>query len=57
MIKSVRKLARLLGRVLDEEDRKVIGYGLVIIAAGGAAVVMGAGALGLAVRVFELAAG
>lgn len=53
----VRRVGRAAGRVIDADDRKVIGYGLVMVGGTGAVVLAGAGILGLAWRVFVAAAG
>jgi hypothetical protein len=53
LTKSVRRVAAVAGAVLDQEDRRILGQGIVI--SGG--VLWIAGMLGLAVRVFLLALG
>lgn len=52
-MKTARRVARLVGSILDAEDRKLLGQGIVI--SGG--VVWIAGTLGLAVRMFLFALG
>lgn len=57
MIKMLRRIARPLGMLIDEEDRKVVGAGLVMaLAFMFGASTIGAG-VGLALRFFEIARG
>ena len=53
IVKSVRKVATKAGSVLDREDRKLLGQGMV----ASAAVLWIAGTIGLALRVFLFALG
>lgn len=53
IVKSVRLVATKAGSVLDQDDRKLVGQGVVISVAS----VWVAGMLGLAVRVFLFALG
>ena len=53
IIKPIRAVGRFAGRLLDEEDRQVIGQGLAVLLALGFATIVVAGAIGLAIRVFE----
>lgn len=53
IVKSVRMVAVKAGSVLDQDDRQLLGQGLVI----STGVLAGAGILGLAVRVFLFAVG
>lgn len=53
VVKTVRSVVKSAGSVLDAEDRKVAGIALVL----SVVVVATAGLLGLAIRVFEIAAG
>lgn len=57
IVKSVRRAGRALGGVLDAEDRKILAQGIVLISGVAGIVVTAAGAVGLAWRVFWLAAG
>lgn len=57
IVKTVRHAGRSLGATLDAEDRKYLGQGLVLAAGSAIIVVGGAGIIGLAIRVFEVAAG
>lgn len=57
IVKSVRAVGRRAGRVIDEEDRTLLAKGAVLIGGGGGIVVAGAAVVGLAIRVFGLAAG
>lgn len=57
MIKQVRATGRFLGRYLDQEDREFLARAIVLVLGVGFAVLFGAALLGLAIRVFEVAAG
>lgn len=47
----------MAGKALDREDRELVARGIVLLASAAFFVVGGAGIVGLAVRVFGLAAG
>lgn len=53
IVKSVRAVATKAGQVLDNEDRRLLGQGIVL----SGALLWGAAVLGLMVRVFWLAMG
>ena len=53
IVKSVRAVAAKAGSVLDHEDRRLVGQGVVVSAAA----LWVAGMLGLAIRVFLFALG
>ena len=57
MSRAIRFIAGALGAVLDEEDRRVVGAGLVLALALATAVVALAAGAGLAIRVFEFTNG
>lgn len=50
-------ILRRLPRVLDQEDRRLIGHALTLLTLGGSVTITVAGILGVAVHVFKLAAG
>lgn len=53
IVKPIKAAARIVGKVLDEEDRQLMGQGLAVLLALGIATIIVAGAAGLAIRVFE----
>lgn len=53
IVKSVRKVATKAGKVLDQEDRTLLGQAGVI----SVALLWGAAVLGLCIRVFSIAMG
>ena len=55
IVSGVRKIGSVAGKVLDAEDRRVVGMGLVYLLALGLAIITVAGAAGLALNVFEAA--
>jgi hypothetical protein len=57
IMKTLRWFGRQGGRVLDADDRKFLAQAFVLVSSGAGLLVIGAGAFGLAVRVFNLAAG
>lgn len=57
VVKSAKRLGRVAGRVLDAEDRALIGQGIALTVGAGFAAVAVAAILGLAWRAFLLAAG
>lgn len=57
VVKSVRRVGRAMGRVVDEEDRMVLAKFAVLVGGGGSLILAAAGALGLAWRLFGIAAG
>lgn len=57
IVKSGRRVGRQVGRVVDAEDRRLLAQAVIYLGGGGVVVVAVAGAAGLAIRVFGLAAG
>lgn len=57
IVKTARKVGLAVGTILDDEDRKLIAQAIVLVASGAFLIVALGGAIGLAVRVFGLAAG
>lgn len=57
VIKTVRKAAVFAGKALDQEDRQFLARALVLLLGFGSVVVGSAAIVGLAWRVFGLAAG
>lgn len=57
VVKSVRRVAHAAGKRLDSEDRQLLGVAFVWLASGATLIVAGALAVGLAVRLFGIAAG
>jgi hypothetical protein len=57
LLKTIRRIGGFFGKVLDDEDRKFIGQGFVIIGGLGLLVLTAGGSIGLAVRLFEIARG
>lgn len=55
IVSAVRRAGHIAGKALDAEDRRLVGMGLVYLLSLALAVVMLAGAAGLAWRVFEAA--
>ena len=52
IVKSVRRVGRVAGRVLDAEDRAIIAQGMALVTGGGFTCGGGAGLGGPAWRVF-----
>lgn len=57
IVKSVRRVGRVAGKVLDAEDRAIIAQGMALVTGAGFILIAGAGIVGLAWRVFWLAVG
>lgn len=57
VVKRVRRAGRWAGSALDSEDRQVLGVAFVWLAGGATLVIAGATTVGLAVRLFGIAAG
>lgn len=57
IVSSVRAVGRVADKVLDADDRRVIGQGLVLVLAFALCVLTVAGSAGLAIKVFEYARG
>ncbi len=57
IVKTVRAIGRTGGKVLDADDRRVIGQLFVIVGTFAVLVVTVGAAVGLTFRVFDLAAG
>lgn len=55
IVSTVRAVGRLAGKALDAEDRKLVGIGLVYIGSLALAIILMAGAIGLALQAFEAA--
>lgn len=57
IVKSVRSVGKRLGRVLDAEDRKVLGQAVVLLGGGGVVVVWIAAVAAVAVRIYGVIGG
>lgn len=57
IVKSVRAVGRAAGQVIDEEDRKFIGQGLVLLLCIPVIASVGAATAGLAILLFRLTSG
>lgn len=57
VVKSVRRISRAAGKVLDQEDRDLLARLAILVGSGAGLTLTIAGTLGLAWRVFNLAAG
>lgn len=57
VVKTVKRAGRRVGRVLDAEDRAVLGQAVVLVGGGAVVLVAAAAAIGAAWRVFWMAAG
>lgn len=53
----IKRAARAVGKAIDKEDRQFMVQAVIRIIGGAVVVLSGAGIIGLAVRVFLLAAG
>lgn len=51
------RILRVLGSVLDQEDRRLIGHTFTLLTLAGTVVIAMAGILGTAVHVFRITAG
>ena len=56
-MKGTRKVGRAAGKVLDAEDRQLLAQAIILIAGFGSVIVAAAGFIGLAIRLFGIAAG
>jgi hypothetical protein len=57
IVKSTRRAGWLIGRVVDAEDRRLLAISLIYVGGGATLIIIGACAIGLAVRMFGIAAG
>jgi hypothetical protein len=57
IVTGARRLGRLAGRAIDEDDRQVLAQAMVLVTGAGAVILTTAGVLGLAWRLFAFAAG
>ncbi len=57
IVSSVKAVGRTLGTVVDAEDRKVLGQGVILLLAAAIVVVSIAGGAGLAYQLFRLTSG
>jgi hypothetical protein len=57
VVKTARRVGIKIGILIDEEDRRILAQGLVLAGAVAFIAITLAASLGLAVRVFQIAAG